>query len=119
MAAKPADFQERIWLVQILMYSGRQSEAEKVIREAVNLSRSDPDRWIMLVKFLADTRQLAEAAKAVKDAEASLPPLEAPWLGPSAVRSWDGLTRGPTTAQRRAGIPSASMVRQGAGGPSQ
>jgi cellulose synthase operon protein C len=78
VAAKPADFQERIWLVQILLNSGRQSEAEKVIREAVNLARTDPDRWIVLVKFLIDTTQLKEAAKAVADAEAALPPLEAP-----------------------------------------
>ena len=78
VAAKPADFQERLGLVQILLGSGRQADAEAVIREAVNLSKSDPERWIMLVKFLVMTKQTAQAEEVVKDVEANVPPLQAP-----------------------------------------
>jgi cellulose synthase operon protein C len=78
VAAKPADFQERVWLVQILLSSGKQVEAEHEIREAVNLSKSDPERWIMLVKFLVTTKQTAEAEKVISDVEANVPPLLAP-----------------------------------------
>ena len=42
--AKPTDFQERLWLVRILLASDRPSEAETVIREAIGLSKTDPDR---------------------------------------------------------------------------
>ena len=77
-----------------------------MIREAVNLSKSDPDRWIMLVQFLVETKQLAEAAKAVKDAEAVLAQgSRRPWPWPNALRCWEGPTRGPTTARRSSGTP--------------
>jgi tetratricopeptide (TPR) repeat protein len=78
LAAKPADFQERIWLVQILLNRGRQAEAESVIREGLELSKNEPDRWVVLVQFLAQTKQPAKAAKAIKDAEAQLPESQAP-----------------------------------------
>jgi tetratricopeptide (TPR) repeat protein len=76
--AKPGDFQERIWLVQILLARGRQTDAERVMRAAVELSKSDPDRWIVLVQFLALTKQLDKAATVIKDAEAILPESQAP-----------------------------------------
>ena len=83
VAANPGDFQERIWLVQILLSSGRQAEAETEIREAVDLSKSDPDRWITLVQFMVLTKQPEKAEKAIKDAEAVLPPVTgAAGLGP-------------------------------------
>ena len=83
VAANPADFQERLWLVQILVDSGRQAEAETEIRQAIDLSKSDPDRWITLVQFMVFTKQPEKAAKAIKEAEAALPPAAgAPGLGP-------------------------------------
>ena len=78
VAANSGDFQERIWLVQILLSSGRQAEAETEIRQAVELSKTDPDRWITLVRFMVITKQLAKAQKAIKDAEAFLPPDQVP-----------------------------------------
>ena len=57
---------------------GIQTEAETEIRQAIDLSKNDPDRWITLVKFLVLTKQPAKAAKAIKDAEAALPASEAP-----------------------------------------
>lgn len=78
VASNSGDFQERIWLVQILLSSGRQADAESEIRQAVELSKSDPDRWIAMVQFMIVTRQLAKAEKAIKDAEASIPSEQAP-----------------------------------------
>jgi cellulose synthase operon protein C len=78
IAAKPADFQERLLLVRILLAGDHQSEAETVIREAIDLSKNDPDRWIALVKVLLLNKHTVAAAKAVKDAEANLTQPEAP-----------------------------------------
>ena len=83
VAAKPADFQERLLLVRILLASEHPSDAETVIREAIDLSKNDPDRWITLVKVLLLIKQPVKAAKAIKDAEATLPQSAgAPGLGP-------------------------------------
>ena len=66
VAMNSGDFQERIWLVQILLSSGRQAEAETEILQAVELSKTDPDRWITLVQFMVITKQLEKAEKAVR-----------------------------------------------------
>ena len=58
--------------------SGRQDDAETEIRQAVELSKTDPDRWITLVRFLVITKQLAKAQKAIKDAESAVPPDQMP-----------------------------------------
>ena len=77
--AKPDDFQERIWLVQVLLASDRQAEAAKELRDAVALSPSDPDRWDALVTFMIFiAKQPAEAEKVIQEAEAKLPPSKAP-----------------------------------------
>ena len=78
VAANPADFQERFLLVSMLLAGEHPSEAEAEIREAIALSKSDPDRWITLVKVLVRNKHVVEAAKAIKDAEANLPPPQAP-----------------------------------------
>jgi tetratricopeptide (TPR) repeat protein len=76
--ANPGDFQERIWLVQILLASEQQAEAAKELRDAVNLSPSDPDRWVALVTFMIFAKQMSEAEKAIKEAETKLPPSKLP-----------------------------------------
>ena len=48
VAANPGDFQERSRLVQILLNDGRRADAEVELRKAVDLSKSDPERWITL-----------------------------------------------------------------------
>ena len=78
VTAHPDDFQERLWLVHILVKGGHQDDAEAVIRQAIDLSKTDSDRWITLVQFLIFTRHLDKAAKAIKEAEAALPPAQAP-----------------------------------------
>jgi cellulose synthase operon protein C len=74
VVANSGDFQERIWLVQILLSGGQQAEAETEIRQAVELSKTDPDRWITLVRFMVITKQFAKAQQAIKDAEAAVSP---------------------------------------------
>jgi tetratricopeptide (TPR) repeat protein len=76
--ANPGDFNERIWLVQILLAGERQNEAAKELRDAVNLAPSDPDRWIALVTFQIFAKQMSDAAGTIKDAEAKLPSSKAP-----------------------------------------
>ena len=78
VASNSSDFQERIWLVQILLSSGRQADAEAEIQQAVELSKTDPDRWITLVQFMIVTKQLDKAEKAIKDAETVILPDQAP-----------------------------------------
>jgi tetratricopeptide (TPR) repeat protein len=73
VAANPGDFQERLWLVRVLLESGRQAQAETALREAVALSKSDPDRWISLILFMIVTKQPEQAELAIRDAEGSLP----------------------------------------------
>ena len=76
--ANPDDFQERIWLVRILLASERETEAQAELRDAVNRAPADPDRWDALVGFMIFTKQLAEAEKVIVQAEAKLPKPQAP-----------------------------------------
>ena len=73
VAMNPGDFQERLWLVRVLLESGEQARAETALREAVDLSKSDPDRWIALVDFMNITKQPDKAEQAIRDAEVNLP----------------------------------------------
>jgi cellulose synthase operon protein C len=76
VAANPDDFRERLWLVQVLLASqqrpDRLAEAEAELRSAVNAVRTDPDRWMTLVQFLAQTKQMEKAEQTVRDAELAL-----------------------------------------------
>ena len=78
IAANPGDFQERLLLVQILLASEHQADAEKELREAIVLSPSDSNRWITLVNFLIFTKQPKQAEKVIQEAETKLAPLQAP-----------------------------------------
>jgi tetratricopeptide (TPR) repeat protein len=77
VAANPGDFQERIWLVQVLLSTGRPGEAETELLRAIDAEKSDPDRWITLVQFMVLTKQIEKAERAIQDAEAALPPAQA------------------------------------------
>jgi tetratricopeptide (TPR) repeat protein len=76
--AHPGEFSDRLWLVWILLASGHQTTAETELRKAVDLSKSDPDRWVSLVNFMVVTKQHKNAEDAVREAKANLPPAEAP-----------------------------------------
>jgi cellulose synthase operon protein C len=71
-AANPNDFRESLLLVQMLIANQRQAEAETELREAVDATPADPDRWLALVQFLAMTKQMEKAEKAAHDAESAL-----------------------------------------------
>ncbi len=68
-AANPNDLRQHVRLAQVLIACQRQEDAEAELREAVDQSRSDPDRWVYLVAFLAQTKQLSKAEKAFHEAE--------------------------------------------------
>src|SRR5271157_364775 len=70
--ANPNDVRGSYFLTQILTANGRQDEAKTELRKAVDAAPLDPDRWIVLVKFLATSKALDEAEKVVRDAEAAL-----------------------------------------------
>jgi len=78
VTTNPGDFVERLWLTQILRESGRQADAETELRQAVELSKNDPIRWINLVKFLAETKQPEKAEKALREAQTNLAQLAQP-----------------------------------------
>ena len=73
VAAKPGNFQERIWLVNILMVSKRTDEAEAELRRGIEQAEGEPDRWLTLVAFLVQSRQLEKAEQALRDAAKKLP----------------------------------------------
>jgi tetratricopeptide (TPR) repeat protein len=100
VAVNPGDFQERLWLVSILLKTGRQADAEVEIRRAVDLSKTDPDRWITLVQFLVFTKQPEKAAKAIEDAEATLPQAQAPLALAQCCALMGGLTSGDEDATK-------------------
>ena len=101
LAAKPANLPERMWLVRILMAQGRTAMAEAVIREAVSLVRDDPDGWILLVGFLTQTKQPAEAFKAIKEAESALRSSAAPLALANCYSLLGGATKGPTSLEKQ------------------
>src|SRR5262249_29988107 len=72
VAARPEDFQERLWLAQILVDGGKPRDAEVVLRQAVDLAKDEAQRWVTLVNFLIQTKQPVQAAQGVGQAEANL-----------------------------------------------
>jgi predicted Zn-dependent protease len=70
--ADPKDFLKRVQVVQVLLASQRRVEAEAELRSAVRVAPAEPDRWILLVQFLCQTRQMPKAEEAVGDAETAL-----------------------------------------------
>jgi tetratricopeptide (TPR) repeat protein len=73
VAARPGSFQERIWLVNILMVGKRTDEAEAELRRGIEQAEGEPDRWLTLVDFLAKGRQFEKAEQALRDAAKKLP----------------------------------------------
>ena len=70
--ANPNSLRDRLWLVQILIASNRPNDAEAELRKAVDLDRSDPERWIALVQFLTQSKKLEEAEKEIRAAETAI-----------------------------------------------
>ncbi len=75
VSANPGSFKDRWWLVQILQACGLQAAAEKELKDAVELSKGDADRWIYLVVYMLSTKQPEKAQQAIQEAEKNLPHL--------------------------------------------
>ncbi len=127
VAANPANFQERIWLVQVLLASGRQAEGEVELRAAVDLAKTDPDRWLTLVQYLISTKQSDKAEKAAREAQASLDGPRAPLAlaqcaelmgkgyegtNDDKVKAWYGEARGWYEKARSAAPDDYTIVRR-------
>jgi len=78
VTANPGDFEERLWLAQILLASGRQADAETEVRQAIDFSKADPVRWVSLVRFLAVAKQAEKAEEAFKEVQTKLAQLPEP-----------------------------------------
>ena len=76
--AKPDDFQEVFWLVQVLLASDREAEAKEELRRAVDLSPKDPDRWIALVNLMISAKKPVEAEKFIQEAQTKISPPRVP-----------------------------------------
>ena len=65
------DYRDQIWLGQLRWAAGR--PAEPSFRRAVALAGKAPEAWLALILYLAGTGRKADAAEALKKAEAALP----------------------------------------------
>jgi tetratricopeptide (TPR) repeat protein len=72
------DYARLIWLGQVLGLAGRPSEAEDVLRRAVQLRGDLAETWIALVTHLARTEQVREAEDVREDMRGRLPADQAP-----------------------------------------
>lgn len=85
-------YQDHVWLGQVLGILGqrakaekRQAEAEKLwaeaqreFRQAIQMSNQATAAWVALVQFLGRTGQKEEAQKALAEAQQKIPPPQAP-----------------------------------------
>ena len=79
VAANPGSFKDRVWLVQILQARGEPAAAEQELRNAVELSKDDPDRWIAMIRwYIVSIKQLEKAEQTMQQAEKNLPEAKAP-----------------------------------------
>ncbi len=91
-AADSDDYQDRIWLAQVLSVVGLRArsegrtadaqttlaEAEAALRKAVEQAPAEPLPWLALVRFYARTDQSDKAEETLASAEEKLPSDEAP-----------------------------------------
>src|SRR5262249_50453588 len=71
-AAHEKDYHEQIWQGRVLVAAGKEKEAEKPLRRAVELADNVPDTWLALVLYLVRMGRLAEADDTTQQAEAKL-----------------------------------------------
>ena len=91
-AAESKDYQEHIWLGQILGIIGRRAkaegqvkkseellaEAEKALRHAVEMEPKIPATWVALIQFLSASDKEDQAEKLIDEAAKSIPAKQAP-----------------------------------------
>lgn len=74
VAARPNDFNERLLLVSLLLKEKRVEEAEVELNKGVALDRTEPDRWIALIKLLVGTKQMTKAEQAASEIAKAVAP---------------------------------------------
>ncbi len=72
------NYQDHLWLGQVLAASGRTEEAEAAFRRAVSLADTVPETWVALVRFLANNGKTTPARSQIQGAEAKLAPDQKP-----------------------------------------
>lgn len=78
VAADTKDYQEYLWLGQMLFtLKNKNDEAEKALRQAIQLAEKNPETWLALVKFQSSTAQRDQAKKTLQEAQRKLPPDQA------------------------------------------
>jgi len=91
-SSKSKNYQEQVWLGQVLSIIGRRAkaeghakeaeelftDAEKALRRAVELEPKNPATWVALIQFLSATEAESKAEKAIQEAGKKLPPKTAP-----------------------------------------
>jgi cellulose synthase operon protein C len=91
VAANSNQFEDHIWLGQLLGVVGKQAknrqqpelakkaldEAEGVLRKAVLLKSDEPEAWVALIQFYGQNDQLDKAEKTIAQAKRKLTPAQA------------------------------------------
>lgn len=75
--ANSTDFQDYVWLGQVMLAFGQAGPAEQEFRKAVSMAKDTPDAWLALIQFLIRAKRNADAEQALSDATKALPPDQA------------------------------------------
>lgn len=76
--ANSRNYEDHLWLGEILWNLDRPAEAQKELHRAVELGLHHPEPWVMLIQFLATHQRREEAHKLISEAAAKLPTESAP-----------------------------------------
>ncbi|MGH7174181.1 MAG: hypothetical protein ACRELG_28260, partial [Gemmataceae bacterium] len=87
-----SDYQQLIWLGQVLGQAGRPAEAEEALRQAVRLRGDLAETWLALIAQLARIEQEIEAEGVREDMRRSLPAEQVPLalaVADEVLAHWD------------------------------
>lgn len=73
IAPDSKDYRDRLWLAQMLWAAKKPAEAEAELRRTVEMASGEPEVWLALVQFLAETDQKLAAEKVLEQAGQKLP----------------------------------------------
>eukprot|EP00456_Euglypha_rotunda_P023873 TRINITY_DN196_c2_g1_i1.p1 TRINITY_DN196_c2_g1~~TRINITY_DN196_c2_g1_i1.p1 ORF type:complete len:1431 (+),score=358.04 TRINITY_DN196_c2_g1_i1:9213-13505(+) len=63
---------DKVWFAQVLGLSGRQGEAEQLLRKVIEENPTAPEGWLALVQVLSRANQIEKAELVVVDAEKAM-----------------------------------------------
>lgn len=87
-----SDYQQLIWLGQVLTQAGRPAEGEEMLRQAVRQRGDLAETWLALIAQLAKIEQNREAEETREDMRRSLPPEQLPLalaVAAEILAQWD------------------------------